>query len=211
MTHYEVLGVQRSATHAEIKAAFRTAARRHHPDAMSSVGDPHRADDRMARLNEAWRVLGDQRRRLEYDRAIDSAGSAAGSSTSPRSSGGAASGSGVSQPMTPSMAARRNPLGRYLDPPRFPWRPMLAVIALGSAAVLLAAAQTPSTPLRPVDGRLMPGECTVIDVDGSAVETLCDGSQDGVVDTIVVDAISCPQQTRAHRDGSGGGVACVRV
>jgi curved DNA-binding protein CbpA len=211
MTHYEVLGVPRTATHAEIRAAFRTAARRHHPDATLSAGVPPRADDQMAQLNEAWRVLGDQRRRLDYDRALDDVGNPAGAATSPRSSGSAATGGGASQPMTPSMAARRNPLGRYFDPPRFPWRPMLAVIALGSAAVLLAAAQTPSTPLRPVDGRLMPGECTVIDVDGSAIETLCDGSQDGVVDTIVVDAMSCPQQTRAHRDGSGGGVACVRV
>lgn len=211
MTHYEVLGVPRTATHAEIKAAFRSAARRHHPDALTPTGSPRRADDRMAQLNEAWRVLGDQRRRLDYDRVLDSAGSAAGSAAGPRSSGRSATGGGASQPMTPSMSARRNPLGRYLDPPRFPWRPMLAVIALGSVAVLLAAAQTPSTPLRPVDGRLMPGECTVIDTDGTAVETLCDGSQDGVVDTIVVDAISCPQQTRAHRDGSGGGVACVRV
>lgn len=208
MTHYEALGVPRTATHAEIKAAFRAAARRHHPDAVSSDGATRRGDDRMARLNEAWRVLGDERRRVDYDRALDGAVSgssgAAGSST-------ANSGAADRSAWSSSAATRRNPLGRYLDPPRFPWRPMLAVIALGSAAVLLAAARMPSTPLRPVDGRLMPGECTAIDGEGNAVETLCDGSQDGVVDTIVVDAISCPQQTRAHRAFDGGGVACVRV
>ncbi|MFM7252120.1 MAG: J domain-containing protein [Ilumatobacteraceae bacterium] len=208
MTHYETLGVSRTATHAEIKAAFRAAARRHHPDAVSSDGTTRRGDDRMASLNEAWRVLGDERRRVDYDRALDGAASGAGGTARPST---ANSGAADRAAWPSSAATRRNPLGRYLDPPRFPWRPMLAVIALGSAAVLLAAARMPSTPLRPVDGRLMPGECTVIDVEGNAIETLCDGSQDGVVDTIVVDAISCPQQTRAHRAGDGGGVACVRV
>ncbi len=62
-THYEVLGVARSATIAQVRAAYRAAARDHHPDAG---GDP----DRMRALNAAWRVLGDPVRRAAYDRQL---------------------------------------------------------------------------------------------------------------------------------------------
>jgi DnaJ-like protein len=62
-THYEVLGVAPSATTAQVRAAYRSAARDHHPDAG---GDP----DRMRALNAAWRVLSDPARRAAYDRAL---------------------------------------------------------------------------------------------------------------------------------------------
>jgi DnaJ domain len=62
-SHYDVLGVPASATHAEVRAAYRAAARDHHPDAG---GDP----GRMRALNVAWAVLGDPVRRAAYDRAL---------------------------------------------------------------------------------------------------------------------------------------------
>jgi hypothetical protein len=62
-THYEVLGVSAAATQAEVRAAYRAAARDHHPDAG---GDP----SRMRALNVAWAVLGDPVRRAAYDRAL---------------------------------------------------------------------------------------------------------------------------------------------
>jgi curved DNA-binding protein CbpA len=62
-THYEVLGVSRQATAAEVRAAYRAAARDHHPDAG---GEAHR----MRELNAAWQVLGDPVRRAAYDRAL---------------------------------------------------------------------------------------------------------------------------------------------
>jgi hypothetical protein len=62
-THYETLGVARSASAAEVRAAYRAAARDHHPDAG---GD--RA--RMQALNAAWAVLGDPARRAAYDRTL---------------------------------------------------------------------------------------------------------------------------------------------
>jgi hypothetical protein len=61
--HYDVLGVPASATQAEVRAAYRAAARDHHPDAG---GDP----GRMRALNVAWAVLGDPVRRAAYDRAL---------------------------------------------------------------------------------------------------------------------------------------------
>lgn len=62
-SHYEVLGVSVRATAAEVRAAYRRAARDHHPDAG---GDPRRMSD----LNAAWHVLGDPVRRAAYDRQL---------------------------------------------------------------------------------------------------------------------------------------------
>jgi hypothetical protein len=60
---YEVLGVPATATASEIRAAYRSAARRLHPDAGGSA-------DAMQRLNGAWQVLQDPGRRAAYDRAV---------------------------------------------------------------------------------------------------------------------------------------------
>jgi hypothetical protein len=62
-THYEVLGVAADASPSEVRAAYRLAARDHHPDAG---GDPGRMRD----LNAAWHVLGDPVRRAAYDREL---------------------------------------------------------------------------------------------------------------------------------------------
>jgi curved DNA-binding protein CbpA len=60
--HYTVLGVQHAADRRTIQAAYRALARGAHPDFGGDGGD-------MARINEAWRVLGDATRRAEYDAA----------------------------------------------------------------------------------------------------------------------------------------------
>lgn len=62
-THYEVLGVTRSASTAEIQTAYRAAARRVHPDAGGTAAA-------MQRVNEAWHVLRDPGRRSAYDRTL---------------------------------------------------------------------------------------------------------------------------------------------
>lgn len=58
--HYAVLGLSRQATAAEIKAAYRSLVKRHHPDAG---GD----QQRILALNAAWEVLRDGERRRRYD------------------------------------------------------------------------------------------------------------------------------------------------
>jgi len=60
--HYGQLGVARSATHAEIRSAYRRLAQRLHPDTHDGV-----VSAEMVAVNEAWRVLSNEGRRSAYD------------------------------------------------------------------------------------------------------------------------------------------------
>jgi len=62
--YYEVLGVPRSATDADIKKAFRKLAREFHPDVAK---DKKRAEEKFKEVNEAYEVLGDPEKRKKYD------------------------------------------------------------------------------------------------------------------------------------------------
>ena len=69
---YEVLGVSKKADAVEIKKAFRRLAKRHHPD--SNKNDP-KAQARFAELNTAYEILGDEKKRAQFDRGeIDAEG-----------------------------------------------------------------------------------------------------------------------------------------
>jgi molecular chaperone DnaJ len=63
--YYEVLGVQRNASDAELKSAFRKKAMVDHPD--RNPGDAQ-AEARFKELNEAYQVLSDEQKRAAYDR-----------------------------------------------------------------------------------------------------------------------------------------------
>jgi molecular chaperone DnaJ len=63
--YYEVLGVQRTATDAELKASYRKLAMKHHPD--RNPGDKE-CEHRFKELNEAYDVLKDGDKRAAYDR-----------------------------------------------------------------------------------------------------------------------------------------------
>ena len=62
--YYEVLGVSRSASEAEIKKAYRRLARDHHPDVNSHDPD---AEERFKELTEAYEVLSNAESRRAYD------------------------------------------------------------------------------------------------------------------------------------------------
>ena len=69
---YDVLGVSRSASEAEIKKAFRKLAKTYHPD--SNKSDP-KAKDKFAEANAAYEILGDTEKRAQFDRGeIDAEG-----------------------------------------------------------------------------------------------------------------------------------------
>ena len=63
--YYEVLGVARTASEAELKVAFRRLAVQCHPD--RNPGD-HQAEARFKELNEAYQALADSQKRAAYDR-----------------------------------------------------------------------------------------------------------------------------------------------
>jgi curved DNA-binding protein len=62
--YYQVLGVPRTATGQEIQRAYRTLARRNHPDVNKEPG----AEDRVKEITEAYGVLSDPESRRKYDR-----------------------------------------------------------------------------------------------------------------------------------------------
>ncbi|MBV8766019.1 MAG: DnaJ domain-containing protein [Hyphomicrobiales bacterium] len=69
---YQVLGVNRSASEAEIKKAFRRLAKQHHPDRNKE--DP-KAKDKFAEVNAAYEIVGDKDKRAKFDRGeIDAEG-----------------------------------------------------------------------------------------------------------------------------------------
>src|SRR5215208_625673 len=63
--YYEVLGVSRGATEAEIKTAYRKLAVRYHPD--KNPGD-NAAEEKFKEAAEAYSVLSDAEQRARYDR-----------------------------------------------------------------------------------------------------------------------------------------------
>lgn len=75
--HYEVLGVPPHARAGEIRAAYRSLMREHHPDVRP--GDPS-AEEMARRLTAAWAVLSRPSRRAAYDRTRVAAHPAVGPS-----------------------------------------------------------------------------------------------------------------------------------
>ncbi len=64
--YYEVLGVKRSASDADIKKAYRRLAMKYHPD--RNPGKEKEATEHFKEINEAYGILGDAEKRQQYDR-----------------------------------------------------------------------------------------------------------------------------------------------
>ena len=61
--YYETLGVARGASKDEIKKAYKSLAKKYHPDLNKEVS----ASDKFKEINEAAAVLGDEKKRQQYD------------------------------------------------------------------------------------------------------------------------------------------------
>lgn len=69
ITYYSILGISETATVDEIKKAYRVKARTQHPDLQRQNGLPV-DEDTFKLINEAYKILGNQESRDEYDRSL---------------------------------------------------------------------------------------------------------------------------------------------
>ena len=65
--YYEMLGVDKNAPSNEIKRAYRTLAIKYHPD--RNLGNKA-AEEKFKDINEAYEILSDQTRRVQYDQSL---------------------------------------------------------------------------------------------------------------------------------------------
>lgn len=84
MDYYEVLQVERTATDAELKAAYRKLAMQHHPDRNPNNPD---AEEKFKACSEAYQVLSDPDKRAAYDRYGHAGVGAAGAAGNPFAGG----------------------------------------------------------------------------------------------------------------------------
>uniref|UniRef100_A0ACD5VHR8 Uncharacterized protein n=1 Tax=Avena sativa TaxID=4498 RepID=A0ACD5VHR8_AVESA len=147
--HYGTLGLQRDATKAEVKAAFRRHALRDHPDRHAQSDDPGaRADAarRFRQASDAYHVLSDDRRRAEYDLRLRFSSAYGRTSSSTWASSSASSGYGYGHGHR-GASWRRPPPGRGGASVGYDWGLLLKAMTrrrfllnLGFSSILLSGA-----------------------------------------------------------------------
>jgi len=147
----------------------------------------------MAVINRAWFVLGDPGRRAVYDAEV------------------------LATPATTSATPNRSAPATNLTslriddgPARFPWRFILALVAVVTAGILVLGVLGGNPEPTPIDRVMQVGSCVDVDlVVRDAVEVDCAQSHAGVVKLLVPFDGVCPSGTEAFRDRQGMGLVCL--
>lgn len=154
----------------------------------------------MAAVNEAYRVVGDPVRRLEYDRSLRLHGSAVGPAHHPTTDDG-----DIIRPPTPVAPSRLMPAG----PARIPWKMMAVMAVVGSAVILFAATFNDPPSTEPPDGIIRVGSCVTVEQNFDVREVSCTGTDDLVVDLVIPTDATCPIGLGTYRDRLGLGTVCI--
>ena len=152
----------------------------------------------MASINEAWTVLSDPARRARYDAdlrtGVDAFRGSSGSSTAS------------------SHHTSSSPRQFDVTPARFPWRFVVSLVVIATAAILILGALTGGSEPAPIDNLIQVGSCVDLDdTRGEAFEVACDGLEEAKVAEIVPFDGVCSGGRPGYRDRQGMGKVCVVV
>lgn len=191
-SHYETLGVAESAPAEEVRRAYIDLARRLHPDRWVDASPAARADTerRMQQVNEAWRVLGDARRRRAYDAGRHQPGRSPAPGSGASFAGTTLFGTEADEPA--DLTSR---LIRAL-----PWALLVAVLGAIFVFTAYAADDTPLTP--------GPDRCVRKD-GNAAVDVPCDTAEARRVVAVVASVGQCPPNTEAFQPDDLTNALCL--
>jgi len=116
--YYELLEIAQNSSADEVKKAFRAQIAKYHPDKVQHLGKEFQAmaADRAAELTEAYRILGDEGRRSEYDRTLaESGGQAAAAAPASTATSAASPAHSAPEPYTPPPPSQPPPGGPASD------------------------------------------------------------------------------------------------
>jgi len=198
-THYEVLGVPRTASAEDLRRAYLDRARVLHPDRHIDAGPRGRAEAEwgMQELTEAWRVLGDPGRRRRYDRELG------GPVRADVDDGRFVT---RSDGTFPEAVEVLDPTARLIR--GLPWI-ALAVVLLGIFIFTAYAATGGSKKHQPATSTGV-SRCVVTGEQSPTPEP-CDAPGARTVVTEIVPSASCPAGTEAVEGQAGVTVLCLEV
>jgi curved DNA-binding protein CbpA len=198
-SHYEVLGVARTASTEDVRRAYLDRARVLHPDRHIDAGPKGRAEAEwaMQEVTEAWRVLGDPGRRRRYDRELGGPVRAAVDDDRFATR---------SDATFPDEVEVIDPTVRLIR--GLPWI-ALAVLLIGIFIFTAYATTGGSKKQQPTPGNDVP-RCVVMG-EGTAIAEPCEAPGARTVVTEIVPSATCPAGTEAVAGQAGVTVLCLEV